>query len=70
MTKREIAKELRSLLSEAIRGLPDDVEYRAANKHEDFTTETERDHEAPAFRGTLGSLHLIELTVEEEPRNG
>lgn len=67
MTKKEVAKKLRSLLARAIRSLPDDVEYKCASVHEDFTTEFERDHEAPAFRGELGALHTIELTVEEEP---
>ena len=67
MTKKEVAKKLRSLLTEAIRGLPDDVEYKGVGKHEDFTTQAERDHEAPCFRGTLGALHLVELSVEEVP---
>lgn len=69
MTKKEIAKELRLLLSEAIRRLPDDVEYKAANVHSDFTAEAERDHEAPDFRGTLGALHIIEFDIEEKPRS-
>ena len=67
MTKREVAKRLRSLLTEAIRSLPDDVEYREPGKLEDFTTQAERDLQAPCFRGTQGALHLVELIVEEEP---
>lgn len=66
MTKKEVAKEWRALLTQAIRSLPD-IEYRCAGAHEDFTTQVERDHEAPAFRGELGALHTIELTAEEEP---
>ena len=67
MTKKEVAKTLRSLLSKAIQGLPDDVEYKAACIHEDVTTVSEREHEAPSFRGELGALHTIELAVEEMP---
>lgn len=67
MTKREIAKELRSLLSKAIRGLPDDVEYKSASMHQDFTSKYERDHEEQGAYGDLGSLHLVELTIEEKP---
>ena len=66
MTKKEVAKQWRSLLTKAIRSLPD-VEYKCTSAHEDFTTQAERDHEAPCFRGTLGALHLVELTVEEVP---
>ena len=68
MTKKEVAKEWRALLTRAIRSLPD-IEYRCAGAHEDFTTSIERDHEAPAFRGELGALHTIELTAEEEPHD-
>lgn len=66
MTKKEVAKQWRSLLTKAIRSLPD-IEYKLASAHEDFTTQIERDHEAPAFRGELGSLHTIELVAEEVP---
>lgn len=67
MTKKEVAKQLRSLLAAAIRMLPDDVEYKATCAHEDLTSVAEREHEAPSFRGELGALHTIELTVEEMP---
>ena len=67
MTKKEVAKQLRSYLSKAIRDLPDDVEYKCVSVHEDFTTVSEREHEAPDFRGELGALHIIELAVEETP---
>lgn len=69
MTKKEIAKKLRSLLSEAMRGLPDDVEYKLASMHQDFTSKCERDHEEQGAYDDLGSLHIIELTVEEKPRS-
>ncbi len=67
MTKKEVAKQLRSLLSRAIRSLPDDVEYKSASIHEDFTSKRERDHEEQGAYDDLGSLHTIELTVEEMP---
>lgn len=67
MTKKEVAKQLRSLLSRAIRSLPDDVEYKSASIHEDFTSKRERDHEEQGTYDDLGSLHTIELTVEEMP---
>lgn len=67
MTKKEVAKQLRLLLSEAIRGLPDDVEYKLASMHRDFTSKRERDHEEQGAYDDLGSLHVIELTVEEQP---
>lgn len=69
MTKREVAKKLRSLLTRAIRSLPDDVEYRCASVHEDFTSKSERDHEERGACGDLGALHTIELTVEEVPHD-
>lgn len=69
MTKREVAKKLRSLLTRAIRSLPDDVEYRCASVHEDFTSKSERDHEERGACGVLGALHTIELTVEEMPHD-
>ena len=65
MTKKEVAKELRSLLTRAIRSLPDDIEYKCASIHEDFTTVYEREHESPDHCGELGALHTLELTVEE-----
>lgn len=69
MTKKEVAKQLRSLLSKAIRSLPDDVEYKSASIHEDFTTKSERDHEEQRVYDDLGGLHIIELTVEEVPHD-
>ena len=65
MTKKEVAKKLRSLLTRAIRSLPDDIEYKCAGVHEDFTTVYEREHEEPDRCGELGALHTIELIVEE-----
>lgn len=65
MTKKEAAKQLRSYLTAAIRSLPDDIEYKCACVHEDFTSVYEREHEAPDHCGELGALHTIELTVEE-----
>lgn len=67
MTKKELAKELRSLLTRMICSLPDDVEYKCASAHEDFTSKAERDHEEQGAYDDLGSLHTIELTVEEMP---
>lgn len=67
MTKKEVVKKLRSLLTQAIRSLPDDIEYKCASVHEDFTSEAERNHEEQGACGDLGSLHVIELTVEEQP---
>ena len=68
MTKKEVAKQLRSKLSAAIRALPDDVDYQSVSVHEDATTQMERDHEAN-YGGNAthreGALHIIELTVEE-----
>lgn len=64
MTKKEMAKQLRSFLTKAIRSLPD-IEYKCAGVHEDFTTVYEREHEAPDHCGELGALHTIELVVEE-----
>lgn len=68
MTKKEVAKKLRSLLTQAIRSLPDDIEYKCASVHEDFTSKAERDHEEQRAYDDLGSLHVIELTVEEQPK--
>ena len=65
MTKKEVAKQWRSLLSRAIRGLPD-IEYKCASVHEDFTTVYEREHEEQDSSGMLGALHTVELTAEEE----
>ena len=70
MTKKEAAKQLRSLLSKAIRSLPDDVEYKLTSLHEDFTTKCEREHEEQGAYGDLGGLHVIELIVEEQPEVG
>lgn len=67
MTKKEVAKKLRSLLARAIRSLPDDVEYKCASAHEDFTSKRERDYEERGAYDDLGALHTIELTVEEMP---
>lgn len=65
MTKKEVAKELRAILSKAIRRLPDDVGYKSVSMHTDFTSKRERDHEERVAYDDLGSLHIIELTVEE-----
>lgn len=67
MTKKEVTKRLRALLTRAIRSLPDDVEYKRASVHEDFTSKAERDHEERGAHDDLGSLHIIELTIEEMP---
>jgi hypothetical protein len=68
MTKREAAKKLRSLLTRAIRSLPDDIEYKCVSVHEDFTSKTERDREeAQGVYDDPGALHTVELTVEEDP---
>lgn len=69
MTKREVAKELRSLLTRAIRSLPDDIEYKCASAHEDFTSKDERDREEQRAFDDLGALHTIELTAEEMPHD-
>lgn len=69
MTKKEVAKQLRALLAGAIRSLPDDIEYKCASVHEDFTNVYEREHEEQDSSGGLGALHIIELTVEEETYN-
>lgn len=69
MTKKEVAKQLRSYLTNAIRSLPDDIEYKAASMHEDFTNVYEREHEEQDSSGELGALHIIELTVEEKTYN-
>ena len=68
MTKKEVAKQLRSKLSAAIRVLPDDVDYQNVSVHEDITTQMERDHEAMCGGNTPdceGALHVVELIVEE-----
>lgn len=67
MTKKEVAKKLRSFLARAIRSLPDDIEYKCASAHEDYTSKSERDHEEQRAFDDLGALHTIELTVEEMP---
>lgn len=67
MTKKEVAKKLRSFLARAIRSLPDDIEYKCASVHEDHTSKSERDHEEQRAFDDLGALHTIELTVEEMP---
>lgn len=67
MTKKEVAKQWRALLARAIRSLPDDVEYKCASMHEDFTSKSERDHEEQVAFDDLGALHTVELTVEETP---
>ena len=61
-------KLLVTLPAKAIRGLPDDVEYKSASIHEDFTSKHERDHEEQGAYDDLGSLHIIEFTVEEQPK--
>lgn len=67
MTKKEVAKQLRSYLTAAIRSLPDDIEYKCASVHEDFTSKLERDYEEREAYDGLGALYTIELTVEETP---
>ena len=68
MTKKEVAKELRKKLTQAIRSLPDDVEFQSVSLFEDVTEQFERDREAD-YGGNAtsaeGALHVIELTVEE-----
>lgn len=68
MTKKEVAKELRKRLTEAIKTLPDDVEYQSVSLFQDATTQDERDHESQ-YGGNApdneGALHIIELVVEE-----
>lgn len=68
MTKKEVAKELRRRLADAIKSLPDDVEFRAVSLFQDITTQDERDHESLYGGNTPeneGTVHIIELTVEE-----
>lgn len=67
MTKKEVAKELRKRLTEAIRSLPD-VEYLRVSSFLDMTTQCERDHDGHTHCGDFedGALHVIELTIEEE----
>ena len=68
MTKKEVAKELRRKLTEAIKSLPDGIEYQFVSLFEDATTQDERDHESRYggnATGEEGALHVIELTVEE-----
>ena len=67
MTKKEVAKQWRALLTRAIRSLPDDVEYKSASIHEDFTSKAERDHEEQRAYDDPGALHTVELTAEEMP---
>ena len=67
MTKKEMSKKLRSLLTRAIRSLPDDVEYKCVSVHEDFTSKRDRDYEERGAYDDLGALHTIELSVEELP---
>lgn len=70
MTKKEMAKKLRRLLTGAIRALPDDFEYKAVSLHRDFTSEAERNREEGEEPGKLGSLHLLGFVVEEVPWEG
>lgn len=68
MTKKEVAKELRKKLTEAIRSLPDDVEFQMVSLFQDTTTQSERDRESlygANIPDDEGALHVIELTVEE-----
>lgn len=67
VTKKEVAKELRKRLTEAIRSLPD-VEYQCVSVFKDRTTQYERDHDGHTQFGDSedGALHMIELTIEEE----
>ena len=68
MTKKEVAKELRKKLTQAIKSLPDDVEFQMVSLFQDTTTQAERDRES-RYGGNAtsdeGALHVIELTVEE-----
>ena len=68
MTKKEVAKELRKKLTQAIKSLPDDIEFQSVSLFEDVTTQSERDHESRYggnATGNEGAIHVIELTVEE-----
>ena len=68
MTKKEVAKELRKKLTEAIRTLPDEVEYQEVSLFQDVMRQFERDREASYggnVPGNEGALHIIELIVEE-----
>ena len=63
MTKKEVAKGLRKKLTEAIRSLPDDIEFQSVSLFEDV-----RDLESRYggnATGDEGAIHVIELTVEE-----
>ena len=67
MNKKDIAKTLRKKLTEAIKSLPD-VEYQRVSLFQDTTTQENLDHEQSS--GSMndcryGSVHIIELTVEE-----
>ena len=68
MTKKEVVKELRRKLTQAIRSLPDDTEYQMVSLFQDSTTQVERDRES-RYGGNVpdgeGALHIIELTIEE-----
>ena len=68
MTKAEVAKELRKKLTQAIRRLPDDVEYQCTGIFLDTTTQMERDHDGMHHFGDNcdGTIHVIELTAEEK----
>lgn len=68
MTKKEVAKELRKKLTEAIKSLPDDIEYQCVSLFEDVTTQFERDRESRYGGNDTGegcAVHVIELSVEE-----
>ena len=68
MTKKEVVKELRKRLTEAIKTLPDDVKYQSVSLFQDETSQDERDHEAGYggnATGNEGALYVIELIVEE-----
>ena len=66
MTKKEVAKELRKRLTEAIWSLPD-VEYQAVSLFQDVTTQDERDHDGQIHFGDSedGAIHVLEFSVEE-----
>lgn len=68
MNKKEVARELRKKLTQAIKSLPDGIEFQAVSLFEDVTTQFERDRESQYggnATGDEGAIHVIELTVEE-----
>lgn len=61
MTKKEVAKMLRAELNDAIRSLPDDVNYIRVAKTQDETHDYEETQYVPH-----GHIYIIQLEVETE----